>query len=127
MGGPVILWPTQERVRKRGHECASEDECGCNLGEVRAPLGVSGPEEEGPHSSPLPTRRGEAHVGLGSSPWGLLLQPGGSLLPRAGGPSTAQNVPSLAELAVGLISGVWPGRPRTLAQVGWGGPLGSSN
>lgn len=128
--GLVILQPTQERVRKRGHECASEDECGCNLGEVCAHLGVSYPEEERP--SPLtPSHEvGEAHIGLGSQ-WGSPAATQGKLLPQAVGPSTAQKVPSLAGLAVGLISGVQLGGPRTLAQVGWrmgwGGPLGSSN
>lgn len=91
---------------------------------------VSATQRRVPHPSPLPTRWGEAHTGLGSQ-WGSPAATRGRSLPQAVGPSTAQNVPSLAELAVGLISGVWLGRPRTLAQVGWrmgwGSPPGSSN
>lgn len=78
---------------------------------------VSATQRRVPHPSPLPTRWGEAHAGLGSQ-WGLLLQPGDAPCPRLWAPPLPR-MPNLAELAVGLISGVWLGRPRTLAQVGW--------
>lgn len=88
--------------------------------------------QRGEFLTPHPFQRGWGRLTLGwLASGGLLLQPRGSSLTQAVRPSAAQNVPSLAELAVGLISGVWLGSPGTLAQVGWrmgwGSPLGSSN
>lgn len=91
------------RVRKRGRECASEDERGCNLGEVCAHLCVSYPERRVPHPSPLPTRLGEAHLGLAGQ-WGSpaatqgkLPDPGRAPLrcPECAKPSRAGSRPDL--------------------------------
>lgn len=91
------------------------------------------PRRGAPHPSPLPVRGGQAHIRLGSK-WGSPAATQGKL-PVPGGvpPSTAQNEPRPEELAVGLISGVRVGRPRTLVQAGWrrgqarGSPPGSLN
>lgn len=100
------------------HECASGDECGCNQGDVCTSLGVSCSQE----GSPLPLTP-SSEGGRRTSGWaangGLQLQTRGCSLPWAKSPSTAQNAPSPAELAVGLISGLWLGRPRILVQAGW--------
>ena len=103
---PGHLQPTHERACEHVHKCASGDKCGCNQRCVcRCQLPPGG---EPPRLSPLPGRGRQVHIRLGSK-WRSPAAIQGSSLSQVSRPpsSTARNVPSPAELAVGPISVVW--------------------